>query len=141
MSFRVTDPFRGNEALAGAGEDASGKESGVCTDVGGVGEVDEGNQGCRSGGVEEGKEGGGGIVRLVDVEPRVSAEPLALCLRNESVSLRRIEKVYNGVTRFKVVWHRRAIKEPYPTAQDDRNEISTLENLFADIATEIACTC
>ena len=37
VGFHVADPFRGNEALAGAGEGAGGQESGVGTDVGGVG--------------------------------------------------------------------------------------------------------
>lgn len=49
-------------------------------DEGGVREVDEGNQGRGPGGVEDGKEGGTGVVRLVNGEIGIVAKPLALCL-------------------------------------------------------------
>ena len=64
------------------------------TDVTGIGEVDERNQGRRLGGVQEVNEGGSGVIRLVDGEVRVVAEPLALCLRDISISRWYIEEVY-----------------------------------------------
>lgn len=80
VSLHIANPFRGYEAFARAGEGAGGKESGVRTDVGGVGEVDERNQCRRPGGVENGNKGGTGVVRLVNGEIGVSAKPLVLCL-------------------------------------------------------------
>lgn len=67
----------------------------MCTDIRGVGEADERDQGCRLGGVEDGKEGGSGVVRLVDGEIRVFVEPFALCLRSECISLQRMVGFYN----------------------------------------------
>lgn len=80
VSLHVPNPFGGYEALARAGEGAGGKESGVRTDEGGVGEIDEGNQ-CRGpSGVEDGNKGGTGVVRLVNGEIGVVAKPPVLCL-------------------------------------------------------------
>ena len=81
VSLDIANPFGGYEAVARAGEGAGGKESGVRTDEGGVGEVDEGNQ-CRGpGGVEYGNKGGTSVVRLVNGEIGVIAKPLVLCLQ------------------------------------------------------------
>ena len=65
------------------------------SDVSGIGEVDEGNQGRRLGRVEEVNEGGSGVIRFVDGEVRVIAKPLALCLRDISISFWCIEEVYS----------------------------------------------
>ncbi len=59
----------------------------MCFDVSGIGQIDERDQSRRLGGVEQREEGGGGVVRLVDGEIRVSAEPFALCLYDTSISL------------------------------------------------------
>ena len=120
MSFRVADPFRRDEALAGAGKGAGRKECGVRTDVGGVGEVDEGNQGRRLGGVEEGNEGGGRVVRFEDGQVGILAKPLAFRLRDGDLSVCGMAPRIEGA---------------YSTAQDDGNEISRLEEFFANIAT------
>ena len=50
-------------------------------DEGGVGEVDEGDEGGGVCGVEDGKEGVGGVVCFVDGEIGVIAEPLVLRLQ------------------------------------------------------------
>ena len=57
------------------------------SDVTGIGEVDEGNQGRRLGRVEEMNEGGSSVVRLMDGEVRVIAKPFALCLHDIPISL------------------------------------------------------
>ena len=87
MGFQVTDPFGGDEALAGAGAGAGFEEGGVDADVSGVGEVDEGNQGCCVCGVEDGEERIGGVVCFVDRETGVTAKPLILRLQYGSISL------------------------------------------------------
>ncbi len=65
------------------------------SDVSGVGEVDERNQGCRLGRVEDGKEGSSGVIGCVDGEVRMISEPLVLCLHHKPISVSRNQEVYN----------------------------------------------
>ena len=60
----------------------------MCGDIGGIGKVDEGDEGDRFGGIQDGDEGGGGVVRCVDREVRILAKPFILGLYNERISLR-----------------------------------------------------
>ena len=65
------------------------------SDVSGVGEVDERNQGRRLSGVEDGKEGSSGVIGFVDGEVRIIFEPLVLSLRNKAISVSHNQGVYN----------------------------------------------
>lgn len=60
--FNITNPFGRDHALAGRRLLAGGEDRGVDGYVAGVGEADEGDQGCCAGGVENGEEGMGGVI-------------------------------------------------------------------------------
>ena len=124
MGFHVADPLGRDEALAGAGAGAGVQEGGVRADEGGVGEVDKGDQGGCVCGVEDGKEGVGGVVCLVDGEIGAIAKPLIRCLQwasNQSLA---------SVTGSTIAWlgpcaNSLALESgwgAYSTAQDDGNK-------------------
>lgn len=61
----VADPFGGDETFAAVGLLACLQEGGVDGDVGGAGEVDEGDEGCGGSIVKDSEDGGRGVVGWV----------------------------------------------------------------------------